>query len=143
MPGRWPAVPAGWRGYIYSTLAALSLRNNRRADVGGLYGRGKFIIIEIKTSTVDFRADQKWPEYLDFCDVFYFAVAENFPTEILPDDHGLMIVDRFGGTILRQATARPMHPSRRKTLAVRFARTAASRLGALLDPPISDRGLGG
>ena len=74
MPARWPAVPAGWRGYSYSTLAEFSLKNNSRADVGGLDGRGKFIIIEIKTSTVDFRADQKWPEYLDFCDVFYFAV---------------------------------------------------------------------
>ena len=50
------------------------MKNNRRADVGGLDGRGKFIIIEIKTSTVDFRADQKWPEYLDFFDVFYFVV---------------------------------------------------------------------
>ena len=61
----------------------------------------------------------------------------------MPDDHGLMIVGRFDGTILRQATARPMNPSRRKPLTVRFARTAAFRLGVLLDPPISDRGLGG
>ena len=74
MPERWPAVPAGWRGHSYRTLAEFSLKNNRRADVRGLYGRGKFIIIEIKTRAVYFHADQKWPEYLDFCDVFYFAV---------------------------------------------------------------------
>jgi len=127
----------------HSTLAEFFLRNNRRADVAGLDGRGMFIIIEIKNSTADCRADQKWPEYLDFCHVFYFAVPKNFPTEILPDDHGLMIVDRFGNAILRRAPARPMNPSRRKTLTVRFARTAASRLGVLLGPPISDRDLGG
>ena len=126
----------------YATLVEFSLKNNRRADVAGLDARGKFIILEIKTSVADFRADQKWPEYLEFCDAFYFAVPENFPTEILANDHGLMIVDRFGGTIVRPALGRPMNPARRKTLTVRFARKAASRLTELRDPPISDRDLG-
>ena len=127
----------------YATLTEFSLKNNRRADVAGLESRGRFIIVEIKSSTADFRADQKWFEYLEFSDAFYFAVAEDFPRSILPANQGLMIVDRFGGAIVRQADARPMNPARRKALTVRFARKAASRLGALADPAVSDRGLGG
>ena len=127
----------------YATLPEFSLRNNRRADVAGLDAKGRFMIVEIKSSTADFRADQKWPEYLEFCDAFYFAVAQDFPRSILPNNQGLMIVDRFGGAIVRQADVRPMNPARRKALTVRFARKAASRLGAMADPSVSDRGLGG
>lgn len=127
----------------YATLPEFSLRNNRRADVAGLDAKGRFMNVEIKSSTADFRADQKWPEYLEFCDAFYFAVAQDFPRSILPNNQGLMIVDRFGGAIVRQADVRPMNPARRKALTVRFARKAASRLGALVDPSVSDRGLGG
>ena len=56
----------------YATLPEFSLRNNRRADVAGLDAKGRFMIVEIKSSTADFRADQKWPEYLEFCDAFVF-----------------------------------------------------------------------
>ena len=62
----------------------------------------------------------------------------------MPDDHGLMIVDRFNGTILRQATARPVNPSRRKPLTVHglpaqprsawvFCLTRRSAVGVLAD----------
>ena len=127
----------------YATLTEFSLKNNRRADVAGLDAKGRFTIVEIKSSTADFRADQKWPEYLEFCDAFYFAVAQDFPRSILPTNQGLMIVDRFGGAIVRQADVQPMNPARRKALTVRFGRKAASRLSAVLDPTVSDRGLGG
>ena len=34
---------------------------------------------EIKSSLEDFRTDRKWRDYLDYCDSFFFAVAEDFP----------------------------------------------------------------
>ena len=54
----------------YATLPEFSLRNNRRADVAGLDAKGRFMIVEIKSSTADFRADQKWPEYWNFATPF-------------------------------------------------------------------------
>ena len=41
--------------------------------------RGDLVIVEVKSSLEDFRADQKWREYQPYCDAFYFAVAPEFP----------------------------------------------------------------
>lgn len=134
-----PALARGGRRLLadmgYQTLAEFSLKNGRRADVAGLDARGGIVLVEIKTSAADFRADHKWPEYVAFCDAFYFAVPLGFPVSILPAGHGLMIVDRFGGSVTRKAEARPLSPGRRRALTLRFARKAAARLGELTDPP--------
>ena len=81
----------------YATITEFTLKNGRRADVAGLDKRGKIIIVEVKSSAADFRSDAKWPEYLEHCDEFFFAVAEDFPHDILPAEHGLIIADRWGG----------------------------------------------
>ena len=49
----------------YDSLAEFTLRSGRRADLAGIDRKGRIAIIEIKSSTADFRADQKWPEYRD------------------------------------------------------------------------------
>lgn len=89
----------------------------------------------------DFLADTKWRNYLPFADRFYFAVPVSFPAEILPEDTGLIIADRYGGDIVREAPETPMHASARKALTVRFAMTAARRLTVHTDPAIRDGGL--
>ena len=111
-----------------STLTEMSLRSGRRVDVMGLGRDGRVTVVEIKSSIADFRADRKWPEYLDYCDFFYFAVPEDFPTEILPAEPGLIVADRFDGVVLRPAPEQPMHASRRRNVTLRFARAAADRL---------------
>ena len=58
----------------YDSLTEFTLRSGRRADLAGIDRKGRIAIVEIKSSVADFRADQKWPEYLDYCDLFYFAV---------------------------------------------------------------------
>ena len=123
----------------YRTLTEFSLRNGRRADLAGLDEKGNIIIVEIKRSIPDFRSDQKWPEYLDFCDRFYFAVPMGFPDEILPEDCGLIFADRFGAEIIRETIqpAQKLHASRRKEVTLRFARVAAKRLASALDPDFS------
>ncbi|MGH6904593.1 MAG: MmcB family DNA repair protein, partial [Geminicoccaceae bacterium] len=80
--------------------------------------------------------DRKWYRYLDYCDRFYFAVASDFPRHLLPADAGLIVADRFGGEIVRGAPIRALAPARRKAMLIRFGRAAASRLRALLDPPL-------
>ena len=120
----------------YRSLAEFTLKNNRRVDVIGLDKRGKVIIVEIKSSAADFRSDNKWPEYLEFCEQFYFAVAEDFPKEILPQDQGLIIADGYGAEIIVEAEAHKMNAARKKSLTLNFARTAAQRLFEFTDPKI-------
>jgi len=47
-------------------------------------------IVEIKSCRTDFDADQKWPDYLGFCDRFYFAVDLAFPANLLPPEEGVL-----------------------------------------------------
>src|SRR5262245_66016633 len=117
-----------------ATVCEVTLANGRRADVVGLSAHGDIWIIEIKSSIEDFRADQKWPEYRQFCDRLLFAVAPEFPNEILPADTGLIIADRDGGESLRPAPEHKLAPARRKAMTLRVARVAALRLQGVIDP---------
>jgi hypothetical protein len=125
-----------------ATLLEVSLANGRRADVLGLGRNGEIVIVEVKSSIADFRADHKWPDYRDFCDRLYFAVAEGFPRELIPEDCGLIIADGFGAAVLREAPAIPLAPARRRAVLLRFAQLGAGRLRRLLDPEIEDPDLG-
>lgn len=118
----------------YAALTEFPLYNGRRADVIAVNGSGATLIVEIKTSPADYRADHKWIEYLEFCDLFYFAVAAGFPLALLPPDCGLMIADDYGAEIMRAAVVQPLHGSRRRAQTLRLALIAMQRLGRLLDP---------
>jgi hypothetical protein len=117
----------------YRSLAEFSLSSGRRPDLIGLDRRGAVVIVEIKASVPDFRADDKWRHYLAWCDRFYFAVAEGFPLDLLPSDEGQIIADGYGGAILRPASVRPLAPARRRALTLAFARAAAGRLAQITD----------
>lgn len=122
----------GWR-----SLAEVSLASGRRADVMAIDDAGRFLIVEVKSSAADFRSDRKWTEYLDYCDLFAFAVGPSFPVALLPDDVGLMITDGFELHTLRTPAAAPaaLAPARRRQLLIRFARLGADRVRrGLLDP---------
>jgi hypothetical protein len=117
-------------------LTEFSLVTGRRVDVIGIDRSGSVTIIEVKASVADFKGDRKWREYLEFCDNFYFAVAPEFPRKLLPEDEccGVIIADRFGAEILRQAVTEKLSAARRRAVTLRFARTAAQRLRSLIDP---------
>ena len=68
----------------YSCLSQFTLRSGRRADVIGLNRKGHLVIVEIKRSLADFRSDRKWPDYLDYCDAFYFAATGASPSPRRP-----------------------------------------------------------
>ena len=115
-------------------LTEFTLRSGRRVDVIGLDPDGQLTIVEIKSSLEDFRADRKWRDYLDYCDRFFFAVAESFPQQVLPEDCGLMIADGYGAAVLREAPLLPLAPARRRAQILRFAQAAAQRLARVGDP---------
>jgi hypothetical protein len=111
----------------YAPLAEVTLPNGRRADLMALGARGEILIVEVKSGVEDFRVDLKWPEYRPYCDAFAFAVAPEFPREILPEEPGLIVADGFGGAILREAPVAALAGARRKALTLAFARLAALR----------------
>lgn len=121
-----------------SCLTEFTLKTGRRVDLIAIDRKGAFTAIEVKSSVADFRSDNKWHEYLDFCDRFYFAVPLDFPTDLLPAECGLMVADGYGSEILRESPPGDMNAARRKALTLRFARTAATRLVRLSYPPIID-----
>ncbi|NWH07069.1 MAG: MmcB family DNA repair protein [Alphaproteobacteria bacterium] len=118
----------------HSPVPELTLPTGRRLDVAALSPQGAIIAVEIKVSVGDFQGDQKWGEYLDFCDEFYFAVPESFPIEMLPDAHGLIVADRFGGATLRPSPVSQVQTARRKAMTLRIARAAAERWHRGFDP---------
>ena len=111
----------------YAPLLEIGLPNGRRADIMALGPKGQIAICEVKSCLEDFRTDLKWGDYRPYCDSFFFAVAPEFPREILPDEPGLIVADGFGGAVLREASASPLAPARRKALTLSFARLAALR----------------
>lgn len=111
----------------YAPLLEIRLPNGRRADIMALGPKGQIAICEVKSSLEDFRCDAKWPEYMPYCDAFYFAVAPEFPREILPDEPGLIVADGFGGAVISDAPVVSLAPARRKALTLAFARLAALR----------------
>lgn len=115
-------------------VTEVALSNGRRADVVGVSGSGDIWIVEIKSCLEDYRADQKWPEYREFCDRLFFAVAPDFPVEVLPEDTGLLIADRYGGDIVRPAPLHKLGGARRKALTLRLFQVAALRLQGAIDP---------
>jgi hypothetical protein len=118
----------------FSPMMEVKLGNGRRADIAGLNRRGRIAIVEVKTSLADLKGDAKWPEYLAFCDCFYFAVPEGFALAVLaepaflPERTGLIVADRFGGAVRRLAAEVPMNGARRRVETLAFARRAAGRL---------------
>jgi hypothetical protein len=126
------------RALGFASLNELPLPNGRRADVVGLSASGDIWIVEVKSSIEDLRADHKWPEYRDFSDALFFAVAPDFPVEILPADTGLILADRYGGEIVRPAPELRLAPARRKSMTLRFARAAALTLQTVSDPNLEN-----
>ena len=78
--------------------------------------------------------NQKWPEYRDFCDRFFFAIPQTLDPEIIPFEAGLIVADNWGAEILRQPDETSLHASRRKALTLAFARVSSQRLHNLYDP---------
>ena len=118
----------------YCVVSELPLPSGRRADLVALGGGGEIVIVEIKSSVADLRADQKWMDYRLHCDRLFFATIADVPREIFPADAGLIVADAFGAAIVAEAPEHRVTAARRKTVMLRFAHAAALRLQALADP---------
>lgn len=122
------------------TMAEVPIDGGRRVDLMAIDPHGAVVIVEIKVSRADLIGDGKWTDYLDHCDRYFWAVPPGFDTGIFegeafqPDRAGLIVADRYDAAILREARLHPLAPSRRKKLALAFARRAGRRLIGMMDP---------
>lgn len=124
----------------FAPLSEVTLATGRRADIMALGAAGEIWIVEIKSSIEDFRTDRKWPDYLDYCDSFFFATHADVPLDIFPEVAGLILADSYGAEIVRAMPHARLAPARRKALTLAFAQTAARRFAGLIDPGF-DKGL--
>jgi hypothetical protein len=115
-------------------VAEVPLANGRRADVLGVGPKGEIWIVEIKSSLIDFQVDQKWWNYKDFCDRFYFAKPPELDPGIFPESEGLIAADGHGAAVLREAYDDPLPPARRKAMLLKLTRLGADRVHTLMDP---------
>jgi hypothetical protein len=118
----------------FTCISEMSLTSGRRADLVALGADGEIVIVEIKSSIADFRADTKWPEYRWHCDRLFFATAPHVPAEIFPEEAGLIIADGYGAEVLREAPVHKLAGATRRSMTLRLARLGASRLQSLIDP---------
>lgn len=124
-------------------VCEMPLSNGRRADLMAIDGKGGLTIVEIKVAKADLVGDCKWTDYLDHCDRFFWAVPPHLAhildqDRFLPEAAGLIVADRYDAAIVRAAQHRPMAPARRKSELLSFARRAARRLSAQVDPSLGE-----
>ncbi|MBA3864353.1 MAG: DNA repair protein MmcB-related protein [Erythrobacter sp.] len=121
-------------------LGEVPIRNGRRADLMGIDAKGLVVIVEIKVARADLLGDTKWPDYLDFCDRFFWGVPPGLDRSPLesaayrPETCGVIVADGYDAEILRPAALAPLAPARRKVEVERLARMAMRRHAGLIDP---------
>ena len=114
-------------------LAEMPLRNGRRADLMGVDAKGRIVIVEIKTARADLLGDGKWPDYLEFCDRFFWGLPPELDRSCLegaafrPECCGVIVADEYDGEIVRPAPSQPLAAARRRVEIERLARTALRR----------------
>ena len=118
----------------WAPVAEVPIPCGRRLDVMAITAEGCLHAVEVKSCARDFLSDNKWPDYLAWCDRLFFAVDLDFPQALIPDEVGLMVTDGYETITVRDAPHRPLAPARRKSLTHRTAVIAAGRLAALCDP---------
>ena len=124
-------------------ICEVPLPNGRRADMMAIDSKGSLTIVEIKVAKADLLGDAKWTDYLDYCDRFFWAVPPDLASicdgeRFLPGEAGLIVADRYDAVLVRNAITRPLAPARRKAELLRFARRAARRLSAQIDPSLGE-----
>lgn len=123
-----------------TVLCEVPLPNGRRADMLAIDAKGAVTIIEIKVARGDLHGDTKWPDYLAYCDRFFWALDPALDAELLsrdthqPERCGLIIADRYGAEIVREAAVHALAPARRKAELLRIARLAMRRMMVAADP---------
>ena len=124
-------------------LPEMPLRNGRRADLMGLDEKGRIVIVEIKVARADLLGDAKWPDYLEFCDRFFWGLSPHLDRaclehpEFRPESCGIIVADGYDAEIVRPAPSLSLAAARRKVEVERLARVAMRRAVVAADPGLA------
>ena len=124
-------------------IPEVTLPNGRRTDLTAIDAKGHITIVEIKVNRADLHGDGKWPDYCDWCDRFYWALAAGLDPAILetegyrPESSGLIVADRYGAAVIREAATQALAPARRKAELLRIGRLAMRRSMIAADPELA------
>ena len=124
-------------GHGFVTVEEFVPASGLRVDVMALGPKGELWVIECKSSRADFTSDRKWQGYLDYCDRYFWAVDDDFPRELLPEETGVIIADGYDAEIVAMAPEAKLSGARRKVMLQKFARHAALRWHKARDPAIT------
>jgi len=97
-----------------------------RADVLALAMNGYLVIVEVKSSVADFRADKKMDQYEEYCNQSYVAMPQavyaKVKEKVLPG-WGVFIMTDDGTRILKVKGAKPfeVEPETARSLYIRAA----------------------
>ena len=122
------ALERSYDGQGDGVLREFRLKVRRRVDLITMTKKGLITIIEIKSSPEDFRSDRKWGEHIEWADRFYFGVSDNFPIDILPKEHGIIITDGFDCHEARPSPLNKLNGSRRNMLVRNMAKESMQRI---------------
>lgn len=125
------------RQHGFVSIEEFSPDRGLRVDVMALGPKGDLWVVECKSSRADFQSDSKWQGYLGWCDRYFWAVDQDFPTELLPAETGLIIADSYDAEILRMGREDRLAGARRKALMLKFAQHAARHLQGWRDPGVA------
>ena len=118
----------------FVSLEEFSPIKGLRVDLLALGRKSEIWIIECKSGREDFMSDEKWQNYLPWCDQYFWAVPTDFPVDILPEQTGVFWADGYDAELMRYPPISTLSPTRRKSIIHRFAQRAARRLSVLRDP---------
>ena len=120
----------------FAVIEEFTPERGKRVDVMALGPKGELWVVECKSCRADFIGDGKWQGYLEWCDRYFWAVDQDFPTELLPEGTGLIVADDYDAEILRMAPEAKLAGARRNAVIRKFAVHAARRLHGLRDPDL-------
>lgn len=118
--------------YMYSCYPELGVERwgKRRMDLLCLHPKQDIVGVEIKQSIADFRGDNKYTDYLPYCNKMYFAFPEDlyskYEQEIrtsLDKDIGILVLSEKTGLVYtaRKAKIRDISGANKKSIVMRMA----------------------
>lgn len=82
----------------------VKLNDKLRCDIMAISYDETVTIMELKTCKEDFKHDNKWDKYLDYCDYFYFFCPDNvISVNDIGDKAGLIYLTDNGFKIIRES----------------------------------------
>ena len=118
----------------YKMITEFALPNKKRVDLIGINREKKIIIIEVKSNFMSIKKDKKWENYLNYCNLFYFALSEVPEKFKFKKKIGFIKSTRLETKIVKDCEYIKMKKLKKNKIIFNFAASAASKFHRLVDP---------